>query len=69
VGVRLADVVEAIDLRAATQPVPRLEASGHSSVAKGLAFPQATQAIKITRRRKINAKWSTETRYAVTSLA
>ena len=39
-----------------------------TSVARGLAFPHATQAIQITRRRKVKGKWSRETCYAVTSL-
>jgi predicted transposase YbfD/YdcC len=39
-----------------------------TSVAKGLAFPHAAQAIQITRRRKVKGKWSRETSYAVTSL-
>ncbi len=39
-----------------------------TSVAKGLAFPHAAQAIQVVRRRKLNAKWSRETCYAVTSL-
>jgi predicted transposase YbfD/YdcC len=39
-----------------------------TSVAKGLAFPHAAQAIQIVRRRKAKGKWSTETCYAVTSL-
>jgi predicted transposase YbfD/YdcC len=39
-----------------------------TSVAAGLAFPRAAQAIRITRRRKVKGKWSAETCYAVTSL-
>jgi predicted transposase YbfD/YdcC len=39
-----------------------------TSVAAGLAFPHAAQAIRITRRRKVKGKWSRETCYAVTSL-
>ena len=39
-----------------------------TAVAAGLAFPHAAQAIQITRRRKVNGKWSRETCYAVTSL-
>jgi predicted transposase YbfD/YdcC len=39
-----------------------------TSVAAGLAFPCAAQAIQITRRRKVKGKWSRETCYAVTSL-
>jgi predicted transposase YbfD/YdcC len=39
-----------------------------ASVAAGLAFPHAAQAIQITRRRKVKGKWSRETCYAVTSL-
>jgi predicted transposase YbfD/YdcC len=39
-----------------------------TSVAAGLAFPHAAQAIQITRRRKVKGKWSRETCYAVTSL-
>jgi predicted transposase YbfD/YdcC len=39
-----------------------------TEVAKGLAFPHAAQAIKITRRRKVKGKWSCETCYAITSL-
>jgi predicted transposase YbfD/YdcC len=39
-----------------------------TSVAKGLAFPYAVQAIQIVRRRKLKGKWSRETCYAVTSL-
>jgi predicted transposase YbfD/YdcC len=39
-----------------------------TSVARGLAFPHAAQAIQITRRRKMKGKWSQETCYAVTSL-
>jgi predicted transposase YbfD/YdcC len=39
-----------------------------TSVAAGLAFPHAAQAIQITRRRKVKEKWSRETCYAVTSL-
>jgi predicted transposase YbfD/YdcC len=43
-----------------------------TAVAAGIAFPHAAQAIQIRRRRKpLNGtkKWSTETSYAVTSLA
>jgi predicted transposase YbfD/YdcC len=40
-----------------------------TSVAAGLAFPHATQAIQIVRRRKLKGKWSRETCYAVTSLS
>jgi hypothetical protein len=39
-----------------------------TSVARGLAFPGAAQAIRIVRRRKVKGKWSAETCYAVTSL-
>ena len=39
-----------------------------TSVAAGLAFPHAAQAIQIVRRRKLKGKWSRETCYAVTSL-
>ncbi len=39
-----------------------------TSVAAGLAFPCAAQAIKIVRRRKVKGKWSAGTCYAVTSL-
>ncbi len=39
-----------------------------TSVAKGLAFPDTAQAIKVARRRKVNGTWSCETCYAVTSL-
>jgi predicted transposase YbfD/YdcC len=39
-----------------------------TSVAAGLAFPHAAQAIQITRRRTVKGKWSRETCYAVTSL-
>jgi predicted transposase YbfD/YdcC len=39
-----------------------------TSVARGLPFPHAAQAIQITRRRKVKGKWSRETCYAVTSL-
>jgi predicted transposase YbfD/YdcC len=39
-----------------------------TAVARGLAFPHAAQAIQITRRRKVNGKWSRESCYAVTSL-
>jgi predicted transposase YbfD/YdcC len=39
-----------------------------TSVAKGLAFPHAAQAIQIVRRRRLKGKWSAETCYAVTSL-
>jgi predicted transposase YbfD/YdcC len=39
-----------------------------TSVAAGLAFPHAAQAIQIVRRRKVKGKWSAETCYAVTSL-
>ena len=39
-----------------------------TSVARGLAFPRAAQAIRITRRRKVKGQWSGETCYAVTSL-
>jgi predicted transposase YbfD/YdcC len=39
-----------------------------TSVAKGLAFPRAAQAIQVVRRRTVNGKWSRETGYAVTSL-
>jgi predicted transposase YbfD/YdcC len=39
-----------------------------ASVAAGLAFPHAAQAIQITRRRKAGGKRSRETCYAVTSL-
>ena len=38
------------------------------SVARGLAFPHAAQAIQIVRRRKVKGTWSRETCYAVTSL-
>ena len=38
-------------------------------MARGLAFPCASQAIQIVRRRKVKGKWSGETCYAVTSLA
>ena len=38
------------------------------SVARGLAFPHAAQAIQIVRRRKVKGAWSRETCYAVTSL-
>ena len=43
-------------------------------MAAGLAFPHAAQAIQIVRRRrpltgKNSKKWSTETVYAITSLA
>jgi predicted transposase YbfD/YdcC len=40
-----------------------------ASVAAGLAFPRAAQAIRITRRRKVKGTWSCETCYAVTSLS
>ena len=40
-----------------------------TAVARGLAFPRASQAIQITRRRKGEGKWSRETCYAVTSLS
>jgi hypothetical protein len=40
-----------------------------TAVARGLAFPDAAQAIQITRRRKVKGKWSRETCYAVTSLS
>jgi predicted transposase YbfD/YdcC len=41
-----------------------------TAVARGLAFPHAAQAIQIVRRRQVKGKkWSTETCYAVTSLA
>jgi len=39
-----------------------------TSVAKGLAFPHAAQAIQIVRCRKVKGTWSRETCYAVTSL-
>jgi predicted transposase YbfD/YdcC len=39
-----------------------------TTVARGLAFPHAAQAVQITRRRKVNGKWSRETCYAITSL-
>jgi len=39
-----------------------------TSVAAGLAFPHAAQAIQVVRRRKLMGKWSRETCYAVTSL-
>ena len=39
-----------------------------TSVAKGLAFPHAAQAIQVVRRRKVSGPWSRETCYAVTSL-
>jgi predicted transposase YbfD/YdcC len=39
-----------------------------TAVARGLAFLHAAQAIQITRRRKVNGKWSRESCYAVTSL-
>lgn len=39
-----------------------------TSVARGLAFPFASQAIRIVHRRKVKGKWSAETCYAVTSL-
>jgi predicted transposase YbfD/YdcC len=43
-----------------------------TAVAAGIAFPHAAQAIQIRRRRRPlngNKRWSTETAYAVTSLA
>jgi predicted transposase YbfD/YdcC len=43
-----------------------------TAVAAGIAFPYAAQAIQIRRRRRplnATAKWSTQTSYAVTSLA
>jgi predicted transposase YbfD/YdcC len=42
-----------------------------TSVDRGLGFPHAAQAIQVRRRRRKlgTAKWSTETAYAVTSLA
>jgi predicted transposase YbfD/YdcC len=40
-----------------------------TAVAAGIAFPHAAQAIQIKRRRTIKGKLSTETCYAVTSLA
>jgi predicted transposase YbfD/YdcC len=42
-----------------------------TSVARGLGFPHAAQAIQIKRRRRRlgTAKWSTETAYGITSLA
>ena len=40
-----------------------------TAVAAGLAFPHATQAIQVIRRRKVKGKWSRETCYAVTSLS
>ncbi|HZC39523.1 MAG TPA: ISAs1 family transposase [Streptosporangiaceae bacterium] len=45
-----------------------------TAVAKGLPFPHAAQAIRITRRRRpltstISTRWATETSYAITSLA
>jgi predicted transposase YbfD/YdcC len=39
-----------------------------TSVARGLAFPHAVQAIQIVRRRKAKGKRSAETCYAITSL-
>jgi predicted transposase YbfD/YdcC len=41
-----------------------------TSVARGLCFPHAAQAIQVTRRRRHfgKKKWSTETVYAITSL-
>jgi predicted transposase YbfD/YdcC len=39
-----------------------------TSVARGLAFPHAAQALQIVRCRKLKGKWSRETCYAVTSL-
>ena len=39
-----------------------------TAVARGLAFPHATQALQIVRRRKVKGKWSRETCYAITSL-
>jgi predicted transposase YbfD/YdcC len=39
-----------------------------TSVARGLAFPRAAQAIRIVRRRKVKGQWSAETCYAITSL-
>jgi hypothetical protein len=39
-----------------------------ASVAAGLLFPYAVQAIQIVRRRKVKGKWSRETCYAITSL-
>lgn len=39
-----------------------------TSVAQGLAFPCAAQAIRIVRRRKVTGKWSAETWYGVTSM-
>ena len=40
-------------------------------MARGLAFPHAALAIQVIRRRRplSGKKWSTQTRYAVTSLA
>jgi predicted transposase YbfD/YdcC len=40
-----------------------------TSVARGLAFPHAAQALQITRRRQVKGKWSRQTCYAVTSLS
>jgi predicted transposase YbfD/YdcC len=40
-----------------------------TTVARGLAFPHAAQALQIVRRRKVKGKWSRETCYAVTSLS
>jgi predicted transposase YbfD/YdcC len=39
-----------------------------TSVARGLAFPHAAQAIQVVRRRKVKGKRSTQTCYAITSL-
>jgi hypothetical protein len=39
-----------------------------TAVARGLAFPHATQAIQTVRRRKLKGRWSRETCYAVTSM-
>jgi predicted transposase YbfD/YdcC len=39
-----------------------------TTIACGLTFPHATQAIQIVRRRKLKGTWSRETSYAVTSL-
>jgi predicted transposase YbfD/YdcC len=39
-----------------------------TSVAAGLAFPCAAQAMQITRRRKVKGTWSRETCHAVTSV-
>jgi predicted transposase YbfD/YdcC len=62
------DVPEAYDKRERGHGRTERRTLKVTSVARGLAFPHAAQAIQIGRRRKLKGKWSRETCYAVTSL-